>query len=215
MCTVAGSGVSAVSPSRRAGVGGRLPHLPAHRNGWPGWGAVSGLATGRTSHRACRGRPSSVLPGGRVRRSYSWERHWGRRGLAGIEPADGKRPDRSALPSPLRSHGRGAGYSVVVCGFGQDRPLQAPERLRPAGLHLVYASSVDPHRMTKPATAGGVTAFDWSHLKDTYRSMGSTYVTSLRIASAYAASSSCFLFDGFPYAEACIRAHRFRTFRTW
>jgi hypothetical protein len=129
---------------------------------WGGWTVTGSSAECKSRSGAVTvsgGGPSSwrLLPGGRVRRSYSWERHMGRRGLAGIEPAGGKRPGRSALPSPLRSHGRGAGYSDVVCGFGQDRPLQAPERLRPAGLHRVYAFSVDPYRMTKPVTIGGVT----------------------------------------------------------
>jgi len=76
-------------------------------------------------------------------RSYSWERHLGRRGLTGNRTLMWQlrhHPEsccinRSALPpSPglMRGGGLWSCYSVVgVAGVGQVRPLQAPERFTP------------------------------------------------------------------------------------
>ena len=41
--------------------------------------------------------------------------------------------------------------------LGRTVHCRRQKGLRPAGLHRVYVFSVDPHRMTKPATIGGVT----------------------------------------------------------
>lgn len=174
MCTVAGSGVSAVSPSRRAGVGGRLLAHPAFavvgrgRSPSVDWRGVE-QRTGPTAN----GLPQSCRVEGTGGLTHGSD--IGRRGLAGIEPAGGKRPGRSALPLSPGLNGE-VGYSVVVCGVGQVRPLQAPERLRPAGLHRMYAFSVDPHRITKPATAGGVAGFFCGCLQGHF----SQYVINLR-----------------------------------
>lgn len=50
---------------------------------------------------------------------------------------------------------------------------------------------------------------------DTNRIMERNYVTSLRVSSVHAASTTCFFAAGLPKGEAFIRPQRFRTLRTW
>lgn len=183
MCTVAGSGVSAVSPSRRAGMGGRLlaPLLFARvgqgRSPSVGWQSLE-LCWSQQSPRACA-----------------------HRGVSHPFPSAG------ACSGLFSCCGGAVGRSV----HGRVERFKEP---RPAFTRVRAGCLPVPSHARSPPQLGEWRASHCSHLKDTYRSMGSTYVTSLRIASAYAAISSCFLFDGLPKGEDCILAHRFRTFRT-